>query len=496
VVDIDRVSDVEILRTVAKVQDAEIRRLHDKLTTITREVATLKGGDSAAIEAQLRLLEKELADAYRRTYERGSERRPREKPEREKKPQTGHGPKEQPRLPIVEEVHTLDEPDKVCTSCGGALEAWAEQFEESEEIDVVEIQYVLKKHRRQKYRCRCGGCVETAPGPTKLVPGGRYSLDLAVHVAVEKYCDALPLERQVKRMRRAGLEVDSQTLWDQTLALSRCFKDAMVRLHQHLLSQDVLLADESHWPVLGVKGRPTKNWFDWALVSDHAILHTILDSRSNEAAVQVLAGYTGILLTDGYIVYESQSKKHGFTQAHDWSHARRKFLEAEASAPAEAAAFLDDIGKLFLIEREIAERGAGLPAGDLIGLRGQVRREQSKPIVQQIGERAMEVKAFRESPIAKAVKYLENRWAGLIRFLADGRIPITSNAAERALRGVVLGRNNYHGSKSRLGTEVAAIFYSLIDSAKLCGLEPKAYLKGAALEHLRGNVVPLPHELV
>jgi hypothetical protein len=107
----------------------------------------------------------------------------------------------------------------------------------------------------------------------------------------------------------------------------------------------------------------------------------------------------------------------------------------------------------------------------------------------------MEVKALRESPIAKAVKYLENRWEGLTRFLGDGRIPITSNGVEAALRNPVLGRNNHFGSKSVRGTQVAAIFYSFVESAKLNGLDPAAYLKTAALAHIRGQTVPLPHEI-
>src|SRR5688572_17091502 len=110
---------------------------------VTKELATAAGGDVAAIEAQLRLLQKELDEAYRRTYSQGSERRPRgEKEKKERAPQKGHGPTEQPQLPIVEVVHSHDAADMMCPQCGGELLAWDDQFEESEEIDVVELQYV------------------------------------------------------------------------------------------------------------------------------------------------------------------------------------------------------------------------------------------------------------------------------------------------------------------------------------------------------------------
>lgn len=422
---------------MAKVQDAEIRRLHQKLSAFGKEIAALKGGDTTALEAQLRLLEKELEDAYRRVYNKGSERRARgEKKQKGETEQKGHGPKAQPALPIEEVVHELDEADRVCKSCGGELEAWDGQSEESEEIDCVQVQYVVKKHKRLKYRCACGGCVETAPGPLKLIPGGRYSLDFAISIAIDKYCDHLPLERQARRMGLCGLSIDSQTLWDQTWALAGCFRDVVKRMHQHLLSQEVLLADESHWPLLGAEGRKTKNWYAWTLVGEQAILHSILDSRSNAAAEKILTGFSGVLLVDGYIVYESQAKALRFTVANDWSHARRKFIEAEASAPEESKTFIEEIGELFGIEREIAELTKTLDPIAAKTLRAQIRDERSRLIVDRIGARAMQVKALRDSPIAKAVKYLENRWDGLIRFVKDPRIPVTSNGAERALRGV------------------------------------------------------------
>jgi len=271
VIDLDRTSNTELLRQVAKIQDAEILRLHEKLTEVRADVERLKGRSPEEIQAQLALLEKELSESYARTRSGGSERRPREKAETERAKQKGHGPTPQPSLPIQEIPHDLDEADKVCPSCGGVLELWEGQDEESEEVDVVELQYVLKKHRRKKYHCSCGGCVETAPGPVKLIPVGRYSLDFAIHVVDNKFGFHGPFERQVRRMRQAGLKTTSQALWDQSYALAQLLKPTVERLHQHLLAQELLLADESRWPLLGVKGRKTKNWFAWALAGDDGV---------------------------------------------------------------------------------------------------------------------------------------------------------------------------------------------------------------------------------
>jgi transposase len=121
----------------------------------------------------------------------------------------------------VEVVHELDEPDRICPSCGGDLKSMQGKFEEADEIDVVERSFRIVRHKRQKYRCRCGEKVETALGPLKLGPGGRYSIDFAVDVAIAKFADHLHLERQVRQMARDGLAVDSSTLWEQTRFLSR-----------------------------------------------------------------------------------------------------------------------------------------------------------------------------------------------------------------------------------------------------------------------------------
>lgn len=499
-IDIDRTSNIETLRQVAKIQDAEIRRLHEKVQALAMKLATAQGASLEEIQVQLRLLQEQLDESYRKTRSGGSERRPREDAEKEtpeeRPAKKGHGPTPQPKLPIVEVPHVLDEPDRACAKCGGELSEWKGETEDSEEVDVVELQYVLKKHKRQKYRCACG-CVETALGPEKLIVGGRYSVDFAVHVAVEKYCYHMPLQRQATRMRRGGLFVQASALWDQVWALSLTLKEAAERLHQYILSQEVVLIDETRWPLLGAKTHETKNWFVWGLVADKAIDYTILDSRSAEAGARVLRNFSGVAVGDGYVVYEvlANAEGGGFTLANDWCHARRKFLEAEASSPDEAKLFLDDIGELFGIERELEVQTSADPPAVAAAIRAREREQRSKPVVARIGQRAMEVKALRESPIAKAVKYLENRWEGLTRFLHDGRIPITSNGVEAALRNPVLGRNNHFGSKSVRGTQVAAIFYSFVESAKLNGLDPAAYLKTAALAHIRGQTVPLPHEI-
>ena len=390
----------------------------------------------------------------------------------------------------MEREHELDAADRTCPSCGGELQAWDGQSEDSEEVDVIERRVILVKHRRRKYRCKCGGCVETAPGAKKLVAGGRYSVGFAVHVGNAKYGDHLPLERQVRMFFRAGLQVTSQALWDQVHALSKVLQPAHERLLSHLRSKDVVGADETHWPVMG-KGGKGKRWHVWALAAEDGVAYLLQDSRSTAAASALLEGFTGVAITDGYAAYKALRKQSSELRlAHCWAHVRRRFVEIEESYPDECGAVLDLIGELYDVERE-ARAGP-----DVIAARRTLRAERSGHIVSRIHQWALSVEALGESPLRKAVEYMGSLWDGLTLFLKEPEVDIDNNAVERALRGVVVGRKNHYGSKSERGTQAAAVLYSLIESAKLVGINPEHYLRRAAEAAIDGLEVPLPHELV
>jgi hypothetical protein len=201
-------------------------------------------------------------------------------------------------------------------------------------------------------------------------------------------------------------------------------------------------------------------------------------------------------MTDGYKAYDRLKREGGrFIQAHCWSHVRREFLEAARFYPREAGAIVNLIDELFRIDRLA---GCG-PPGDSVqeALIRKLRTERSEPVIRALEVWGMEIphRFLPESTIAKAAKYMTGVWPGLIRFLDNPEIPLTSNAVERSLRGVVVGRKNFYGTKSRRGADVAALFYTLFESAKLCGLEPATYVQGAVVAALKGEKVPLPHKL-
>ena len=481
----------EVLRQAALLLERENAKLVARLVEQEKELLQLKGVGASELQLRLLELERQLANSNRARFGRSTEKRETPKVKAEGSPQTGHGPREQPALEQVDEIHHLDEADKACPSCGGALAEWAGQFEESELVDRIERKFFIRKVKRQKYRCSCGGCVETALGPTTLIQGGRYAPDFAVEVAISKYLDHLPLQRQVKIMAREGLETTAQTLWDQIDAAGEKLQPTYERIRDFVLSHEVLGADETHWKMLGSNGgaHEQSRWQAWVTAAPTAVAYTILPSRSAEAAKQVFGDFRGIAMVDGYGVYEHLGKQGRLTLAHCWAHVRRKFFELEKVIPRETREeILSLIGELYAVERDAA--------GDRDVL-ARLRQERSREIVQRIRVWlfAQKTKALPRSALGKAVDYAFARWTGLTRFLDDARIPLDNNASERALRGPVVGRKNHYGSKSQRGTEVAALFYTLCETAKLQDFNPKEYVRSALYRALNGAPPLLPSEL-
>ncbi|MGQ0506585.1 MAG: IS66 family transposase, partial [Myxococcaceae bacterium] len=378
--DLEREQDVERLRQAARLLESENHRLVAKVLELTRALSTARGEDAKSLPLRLAELEEQLARRNKMLFEKSSEKRTEKSsaPSAERAPQKGHGPKQQPLLKVVDALHVLDEADRKCTACGGELKEWAGQFETSEEVDVLARTFVLMKHKRQKYRCACNGCVETSPGPEKLFEGARYSINFAVEVAIQKYLDHVPLERQVRIMAREGLDVDSQTLWDYLERVARLLKPAHEALHTFVLSQPVVGADETRWLLMGAPAGEQSKWHVWALSSAKAVIYRILDSRSAEAARSVLKSYEGVVVADGYAAYSSLRKNGGrFSLAHCWAHVRREYFEIRERYP-QVDAILDLIGELYAVEKQ-CETG---PPGD--ELRLKLRREKSKAIVARI----------------------------------------------------------------------------------------------------------------
>lgn len=502
---IERIDDLSTAKQVAVLLERECERLAERNAALASENARLRGIDPAQLQLlELEQLKLRIAQLERLTFGRSSERRADdaeaalEIPAAEAKPQKGHGPRKQPTLPLVEVVHELPEAERTCDACGHERAELPGQTETSEEITVVRRRFELVRHVRVKYLCSCEESpITTAPMPARLIVGGRYSTDFAVEVACDKYLNHLPLDRQRKMMHREGLEISTSTLWDQIEAVASVLRPAHDALARWILSKPLIHADETRWHLL--VSPKSETWQAWGIACEDAVCYRILDSRSAEAGRSLLGGYEGVVMVDGYKGYEAIARgSPGMTLVNCWAHVRRKYVEIEHFYPAECKAILGMIRELYAIDAGLPT-WAGLQGEDLarvLEAREAVRVEQSAPVIARILEWAGALRQTRESALRKAVEYMTQRWAGLTRFLANPRVPLDNNLIERSLRPIAMGRKNHLGSKSERGIEATAILYSMIESAKLAGVEPRAYLRAAVSAALEMPFrVLLPHEM-
>ena len=230
--------------------DGENRELVANVATLTTENAQLRDAN-AALLAQMSEMQAALNLQAKALYGKKTERKPRTKPPAApaRAPQTGHGPRENPDLATEEVTNELPAEQRACPACGSELRQMGLEGEVTEIIDVTVRAFVRKLHRCMKYYCSCNEAVVTAPGPLRIVPGGRYSPAFATEAAIAKYADHLPFERQAQIMRRDGLVIDSQTLWDQVNAQAELLTPTYRAILAAITAQPVIHADGTYSPV-------------------------------------------------------------------------------------------------------------------------------------------------------------------------------------------------------------------------------------------------------
>lgn len=471
--DLEREQDIEELRRIALAQHAQIQQL---IRQLQRKCDTLSfyTGNKDELQQTLSLIDgltKQADKLAEQVKKVGVPKPPKKTPEHS-------GPTAQPRLPHVPERFELDTADRVCPSCGGGLFEMKGQVETSEMIDVVEVSYRVVQVEQQKYVCKCGGCIETAPGPARAALGSRYSLALAVKVVLDKYLDHIPLERQARIMERHGLVITSQTLWDLANALAHRLQSIDTALLDHVLAQPVIGLDQTGWPRLDGSG--AKKWQMWCLTAPGVVVHRIRDDKSAATFTDLVGDYRGTIVCDDLGTHEAGARASpGIVLVNCWAHVYRRFEEAMPDHP-EAEKALAWIGALYEIDRQAA--------GDLVRL-AELRQTESVRVLDELKEWLSSMITLTSLSIGKAAAYTLGNWPKMIRFVDDPRIPLDNNATERGIRGPVVGRRNHFGSKSRRGTEVAATLYTLVETAKLHDIDPAAYLHAAIVAADRGELL-------
>src|SRR5215510_11680124 len=365
-----------------------------------------------------------------------------------------------------------------CPACGGPLRKIADEV--SETLDYVPGRFKVVRHIREKLSCRTCDTVVAAPTPDHAIARGRAGAGLLAHILVSKYDDHLPLYRQAEIFARDGVILETSTLCGWVGATAAALQPLVDALATDVLAGDTLHVDDTPVPVLAPGTGKTKTGRLWTYVRDErpfagerppAALFFYSPDRKGEHPQRHLKEFQGVIHADGFAGFNELFAGNRITEAACWAHVRRKFFDVyTATGSPIAKEALNRIGELYAIEKTIT----GSPPDHR---RGQ-RQQRSKPIAEALRVWADETlsKLSRKSELAAAFRYMRSRWKALLHCFEDGRLALDNNPAERALRCVAIGRKNYLFAGSDAGGRRAAAIYSLIETAKLNGLNPQHYL--------------------
>jgi transposase len=330
-----------------------------------------------------------------------------------------------------------------------------------------------------------------APAPNRLIEGGLPTETTVAQVLVAKYADHLPLYRQAQIYARQGINLDRSTLADWVGRAAFVLQPVHERLLTALRASPKLFADETTAPVLDPGRGRTKIGQLWAYARDDrpwgstdppGVAYVYAPDRTAKQPIMHLAGFAGVLQVDGYGGYRALAERNDVQLAFCWSHVRRRFYELAAAGPAPIATeALQRIAGLYAIEKDIR----GLSAEQ----RRAVRQERSRRILDELEPwlRAKLALISQKTKLAQAIRYALSRWGGLTRFLNDGRIEIDSNVVERSIRPIALNRKNALFAGSDGGAEHWAVIASLIETCKLNGVDPHAYLGDTITKIVNGH---------
>lgn len=470
-------STLEDLQIALRAAHLEIEYLKLTIAKLKREQYGQTSERGKRLMDQLALQLEEIEATAAEEEIKAAEKVPRpDRPTREKpkrKPFPAHLPRERVVLPGPTE----------CRCCGGGnLVKIGEDVNET--LEAEPRRYKVVQTVREKFSCRACETITQPPAPNYPINRGRAGPLLLTTILYGKFGLHLPLNRQSETFALEGIDLDVSTMADWVGACTVALAPLIELIRQHVLAAERLHGDDTTVPVLA-RGKTILGRL-WTYVRDDrpfggadppAALYYYSRDRSGVHPVEHLIGYTGILQADAYggynDLYKPERSPGPITEAGCWSHARRYFYKhadlkkGRAPIAVEAVKRMDAI---FAIERELN----GLKQEERLAK----RREHVAPLVAELEVwlRAERGRLSHHADVAKAINYMLKRWDVFRRFLDDGRICLTNNAAERALRSVAVGRRNWTFAGSDRGGQRAAAMYTLINTAKLNDVDPQAWL--------------------
>jgi transposase len=365
-----------------------------------------------------------------------------------------------------------------CQRCGGRLHAIGE--DKAEVLDYVPGHFRVIRHVRPRLACRGCEAVVQAPAPSSPIERGLPGPGLLAQVLVSKYCDHVPLYRQARIYARSGVTIDRATMVGWVGKAAWLLRPLVESIGLHVFAAAKIHADDTPLRVLAPGTGRTAIGRIWIYLRDGrasgddtppAVVFFYSPDRKGIRPAAHLGNYTGFLQADAYAGYDRLYQGNRIVEVGCWAHARRKVFDVfESTKSPIAEQALAWIRQLYAIEASIR--------GQPPDRRHEVRQQETAPLLARFREWLIEQRAKLppRGGLSKAFGYILGHWQALVRFTADGRLEADNNAAENVLRGIALGRKNYLFAGSDAGGENAAIIYTLIETAKLNGVEPFAYL--------------------
>ncbi|MBV8573603.1 MAG: IS66 family transposase [Acetobacteraceae bacterium] len=473
-------NDLVVLQQMLRDLYAENDKLRLLIDRLTRHQFGRRSEQLAVEQLQLGFEDQEQTVAEHQATQEASEpadsSKARSQPAR---PARNHGalPSHLPRYEVV-----IDVEHGACPCCGADMHYIGEL--RTEQLDISPAQLRVRVTRRPRYACRsCAEVVVTAEAPARPIDGGMPTEALIVHIVVSKFCDSLPLYRQSQMLGRQGITLDRSTLSNWVGTACWWLTPLYELMVATVLSSPKVFADDTTLPVLDPGRGKTKTGYLWCYAVDDrpwrgpcnpAVAYIYAEDRKNARPAEHLAHFSGVLQVDGYGGFKRLAGDRADASiqlAFCWAHMRRDFFQFHASTKSPLAAeVLARVAALYAIEAEVR----GRPAEH----RRRIRHERSRPIVEALHGWLQDhvERVSGSSDLAKAIRYALRHWTGLTAFLDDGRIEMDSNTVERAIRPHTLTRKNALFAGSDGGARHWAIAMTLIQSAKMNGVDPMAWL--------------------
>lgn len=398
-----------------------------------------------------------------------------------------------PNAPVREEEISFAAAP-ACEVCGAGAMPNSGMTEDSEYLDVDAKEFSVVRQRRHKHRCaKCHSSIVTAPLPPRVVAGGSYSDALIVDATLSKYCDLIPMERYCAMAARGGLSgLPPQSLIQATFDLAEFLRGVYALIKKEALQQSVLLADET--PHRMLEGDAKRRWYLWDFSGGYACFFECHDTRSGEISSDVLVQSScDVLVSDAYSGYKksvtvanelrAKDGKKAIQQAYCNAHARREFKNTEASE--ESKFMVAHYDRVYAIEAS----ARGLAADGILAKRATMR-----PHFEAMRAEALQKVATysSKSGMGTAYNYFLKHYDGLTLFLGNAGVPIDNNASERLLRSPVVGRKTWYGTHSRAGADAAVVHFTIVETCKLNGVNPRQYYQDmiANIHHGRPLLTP------